>query len=64
LGRERSGTSGRSPVGYLLFGVVYAVAAAGCTAPVFVAVAVLVVAGLVKVYLYLFEFGGLGRLGV
>jgi len=32
--------------------------------PVFVAVAVLVVAGLVQVYLYLFEFGGLGRLGV
>jgi len=32
--------------------------------PVFVAVAVLVVAGLVQVYFYLFEFGGLGRLGV
>lgn len=29
----------RSPAGYLLFGVVYAVAAAGCTAPIFVAVA-------------------------
>jgi len=28
----------RSPAGYLLFGVVYAAAAAGCTAPLFVAV--------------------------
>ena len=29
----------RSPTGFLLFGVVYGVAAAGCTAPVFVALA-------------------------
>lgn len=111
----------RSPAGYLLFGVVYAVAAAGCTAPLFVAVAsiglssgpvaavavfaayaggmstlmvavtvavalgrdalvrrvsantgtitrvagaVLVLAGVVQVYFYLFRFGGLAALGL
>jgi len=34
----------RSPTGYFLFGVVYAAAAAGCTAPLFVAIASLAVA--------------------
>ena len=29
----------RSPSGYLLFGIIYAIAAAGCTAPVFAAIA-------------------------
>ena len=35
----------RSTAGYLLFGVVYAAAAAGCTAPLFVAVVSLAVSG-------------------
>ena len=35
----------QSAVGYLLFGVVYAAAAAGCTAPLFVAVAGVAVSG-------------------
>lgn len=111
----------RSVVGYFGFGVVYAAAAAGCTAPVFVGIALaaissppataiaafgayalgmsvlmiavtllsalghetvlrrlsrssgritrvagvlLVVAGLVQIYFYLFEFGGLQALGL
>jgi cytochrome c-type biogenesis protein len=111
----------RSIGGYLLFGVLYAVAAAGCTAPIFVAIAgialgsgpvgavatfgayasgmaillvgvtalvalgkdsilqrvgtqtgrvrrtagaLMIVAGLAQLYLYLFEFGALTRLGV
>lgn len=35
----------RSPAGFLLFGVVYAVAAAGCTAPLFVAIVALAFSG-------------------
>jgi len=35
----------RSPAGYLLFGIVYALAAAGCTAPLFVAVASIGISG-------------------
>ncbi|MDG5776676.1 cytochrome c biogenesis protein CcdA [Haloarculaceae archaeon H-GB2-1] len=35
----------RGPTGYFLFGVVYAAAAAGCTAPLFVAIASLALSG-------------------
>lgn len=35
----------RSPTGFLAFGIVYAAAAAGCTAPVFVAVAAFALSG-------------------
>lgn len=35
----------RTPAGFVLFGVVYAVAAAGCTAPLFVAIAAVALSG-------------------
>jgi cytochrome c-type biogenesis protein len=111
----------RSKSGYLVFGIVYAVAAAGCTVPIFVAIAALalsagplgavlvfgayaggmallmilvtvlvatsrdsvlsrftgnadliaraagvalVIAGIAQIYLFLFRFGGLHRLGL
>lgn len=127
-GRAKPGTGhlqlperSRSPSDFLLFGMLYAAAAAGCTAPIFIGIStlalsagpigavvtlgayatgmsvfmlivtglsalgrdailkrvsrktgqitrvagvLLVVAGIVQIYLFLFEFGGLGLLGL